>query len=288
MKNSLNYDLFKGGLKLFGDKSVFIKIADFVFKIEGLNEYLKENIIDNFSLFLCEEKESYFKVTVGEMVHLKGLEDRGFDNFSLYEDEEYEIYLSYYFAVCRKVNKTSLFLDISNEKNIHFAFENCFRFLVAKLFLKESGVLLHASAKAIDNETHIFLGNHFAGKTTAVELIEKGFTIADDVILICKKENGNFFAHPLPAGSKFKQSKDEIDFFKIKSFYSLKKGEQNRLRKMNKVSGFAVLTASCPFNLDMSKVFPICREIVHLFPFYELEFKKEQNFLFDAMRNLDE
>ncbi len=288
MKNSLNYHFFKCGLKPFGDKSIFIKIADFVFKIEGLNEYLKENIIDNFSLFLCEEKDSYCKIIVGETIHLKGLEDRGFDNFSLYEDEECEVYLSNYFAVCREETKTSLFLDISNEKNVPFAFENCFRFLISKLSLNANGVLLHASAKVIDGETRIFLGNHFAGKTTAVDLIEEGFTIGDDVILICKKENEDFLAHPLPAGSKFKQSRDEIDFFKIKMFYSLKKGEQNRLRKLNKPTAFAKLTASCPFNLDMDKVLPICREIVEHFPFYELEFKKEKNFLFEAMRNLDE
>jgi len=268
----------------FGKMSITISIADFSFQFNGLNSDLKEYLKENYKGFIFEKAENPTLVNLGKLE--KEIEIKNSD-FDLFHYEDCSGLAGLYFLALRTSRKEDYLLKVlaGNEKYFLFAVENFLRWVIANRALSNNGLLLHASSKVIDNEAHIFLGNHGAGKSTAVSLIEEGFTIADDVALIMLKES-SCFAYTMPAVTKFIQKEREIGRYEIKAFYKLIKSDENKLKKMAKPLAFAVIVSSIPFLVNTNRHHYIAKNLIERLPVYELYFKKEKDFFKEAINNL--
>lgn len=276
MKENLNLELFKEEPKPLGNEKVSIKISSYSLEFLGLDENACQTIKNFYKFFVF--KEGKIKVKSGIMPNSFRMKAKEVEDFALYEEDEWRMFFSPYFS-CSKHNENNYFFFLpTSTRHIELSFENAVRFFLSDS-IKNCGLIVHASAKVIDGKAHIFLANNLGGKSTAVELLEGYPTIADDILLI-ERINGEFLAHPWPIAHKFDQKKDEIKFYPINSFYKLVKSEENKIKALNSASSFAVMISSCPFKINMEEVIPICKEIASKFPFYELEFRKEKNFLF--------
>lgn len=283
MDRELIFELQKE-IHSFGKMSITISIADFSFQFNGLNSDLKEYLKENYKGFIFEKAENPTLVNLGKLE--KEIEIKNSD-FDLFHYEDCSGLAGLYFLALRTSRKEDYLLKVlaGNERYFLFAVENFLRWVIANRALSNNGLLLHASSKVIDNEAHIFLGNHGAGKSTAVSLIEEGFTIADDVALIMLKEN-SCFAYTMPAVTKFIQKEREIGRYEIKAFYKLIKSDENKLKKMAKPLAFAVIVSSIPFLVNTNRHHYIAKNLIERLPVYELYFKKEKDFLKEAINNL--
>lgn len=270
--------------KPWGDFKTTISIGNFYFTFCNLQKEQKDFLEMNYRGFVCKESENSVIVKTGKLEKELKFES---SNFSLLEHDEKSFFLANYFIASREADVKNCRLQIfgKNEKYILFAVENFLRWMVSKVAPSKRGLLFHASAKVIDGEAHIFLGNHGAGKSTAVSLIEEGFTIGDDVVLVMIEEKC-YFAYTMPAVTKFVQNEEEIGKYKIKAFYKLIKSNENKLKKMSKSLAFATVVASVPFLYNTSRHHYIVKNLTERIPAYELHFRKENNFFKEALRNL--
>lgn len=268
----------------FGKMSSIIKIADFSFKFNGLEKDLKEYLEKNYKGFVVEKADNPILVNLGILDKEIEIENSDFD---LFHYEDCSGLAGLYFLALRTSRKEDYLLKVlaGNEKYFLFAVENFLRWVIANRALSNNGLLLHASSQVIDNEAHIFLGNHGAGKSTAVSLIEEGFTIADDVALIMLEEN-SCYAYTMPAVTKFVQKEKEIGRYEIKAFYKLIKSDENKLKKMAKPLAFAVIVSSIPFLVNTNRHHYIAKNLIERLPVYELYFKKEKDFFKETINNL--
>lgn len=286
MDNSLLENILKNidELKPYGDFNTTVTISDFSFNFCGLNQGQKEYIEKSYIGFITEELKNSISVRIGI---LEKENNTGKKDFLLFDYEKNSFLVANYFVASREEDNKNCILKIikGNERNLLYAVENFLRWMMSKLVLIQNGVLLHASAKVMDGETHIFLGNHGGGKSTAVSLIEEGFTIADDVVLILNRNN-QYFAFAMPAISRFNQKIEEIGYYPIRSFYKLVKSEQNKLKNLSKAGAFAVLVSSVPFLTKTNRHHYIAMNIIEKINVFELHFKKEINFLEKAYQNI--
>lgn len=285
MNKELLLEYFKVN-ESFGEKSLTIAIGEFSFKFLGLDENLKEYIEKKYSGFVCaDQRNPSFKVNLGKIYKEIETENQILDFLKI---DDVSILAGTYFVALRKEGENITKLNVlgGNEENLLYAIENSLRWMVSNSALSKNGLLLHASSKVINGRSHIFLGNHGAGKTTAVSLIDEGFTIADDVLLIMPHNDGRYYAYSMPSISLFEQKKEEIGSFKIEAFYKLIKSDENKLKKMSTPNAFATLVASVPFMMNTNRHHYISRNIIEKFPFYNLYFRKENNFFNKAKVNL--
>lgn len=271
-------------LKPYGDFKTTITISDFSFNFCGLSQGQKEYIEKSYIGFITEELKNLIRAEIGI---LENENDTYNEDFLLYNYEKNSFLVARYFVASREENNKNCILKIikGSERNLLYAVENFLRWMISQLALIQNGVLLHASAKVIDGEAHIFLGNHGGGKSTAVSLIEEGFTIADDVVLILNRNN-QYFAFAMPAISRFNQKIEEIGYYPIRNFYKLVKSEQNKLKKLSKAGAFAILLSSIPFLTNTNRHHYIAMNIIEKINLLELHFKKETNFLKKAYQSL--
>ncbi|MGB9598782.1 MAG: hypothetical protein ACPLZH_02985 [Minisyncoccales bacterium] len=264
--------------------SITISIADFSFQFNGLDSDLKEYLKEKYKGFIFKKAENPTLVNFGKLE--KEIEIQNSD-FELFDCESHSGLAGSYFFAFRKKREEGTLLKVlaGNKKYFLFAVENFLRWMIANSALSKNGLLLHASSKVIDNEAHIFLGNHGAGKSTAVSLIDEGFTIADDVALVMLEEN-SCFAYNMPAVTKFVQKEREIGRYEIKAFYKLIKSDKNKLRKLAKPLAFAAIVSSIPFLLNTNRHHYIAKNLIERLPVYELYFKKEKDFFKEAINNL--
>ncbi|GEM_PF-1670937 len=269
----------------FGDKSLTIAIGEFSFTFSGFDKNLKDFLEKEYYGFIVSKgKNPLFEVNVAKLEKEIAITNEDFAFFKF--DDIYSLIGSYFIAL-RKNNakETKLLILDGNKKNVLFAVENFMRFMISNAALSKNGLLLHASSKVIKDRSHIFLGNHGAGKTTAVSLIDEGFTIADDVVLIMPDSDG-YKAHSMPSISKFEQKKEEIGSFKVEAFYKLIKSNDNKMKKMSKPCAFAILVASVPFVSGTNRHHYISKNIIEKIPFFNLYFRKEKNFFNEAKVNI--
>jgi hypothetical protein len=271
-------------LNPFGDLKTTISIGDFSFTFCNLKKEQKDFLEESYRGFILEEKESCIKVETGKLE--KEIE-REKSDFDLLHYDEKSFLTSHYFIASREDNEKKCKLQFveNNEKYLLFAVENFLRWMISELAIKRHGLLLHASSKVLDGNAHIFLGNHEAGKSTAVSLIDEGFTIADDVVLVMFKENCHY-AYTMPSVTKFVQNEKEIGKYKVKAFYKLVKSNENKLKKLTKPLAFAVVVSSVPFLVSTNRHHYIAKNLIERVPVYELHFKKEKGFFKEALKNL--
>jgi hypothetical protein len=267
-----------------GNLSVVIGIADFSFEFINLDERIKTTVSEIYRFFLINKTDGTVTVEVGRLIEKS---ESASDDFELVCGDGGSCLIAPYFAGARAEDLSSYFLHLikEDEKSVVFAFENFLRWMISEMAVQKGGLLLHASAKVVEGEALVFLGNHESGKSTAVSLIQPGFTIADDVLLVLP--HGECFnAYTMPAATKFDQKESEVSSYPVSGIYNLHKSEANGVQACNKVSAYTAVVASIPFLQgvgDNRKLF-IARNIIDRLNVYELYFTKEPKFFEEAWK----
>lgn len=103
--------------------------------------------------------------------------------------------------------------------------------ILLKLLAKNNGFVLHSSCANIIGKANMFLGSSEAGKSTAVNLLNKNYLTLSDDLSIIKEESGKFYFYQTPFMEKqwwtrktsFRYPIERIFFIRKSPFFKIVK-----------------------------------------------------------------
>ena len=158
--------------------------------------------------------------------------------------------------------------------------ENFLRVLYSFLIVRHNGFLLHAAGVVNGEKGYVFFGKSGSGKTTVAKL-STDYTLLSDDLLIVKKINGNFQVFATPFGGELRRERKNTKAV-IDSFFLLKKGQSNHLKKMNYSKGIVNLLQNIVYfakdQQAMRKLFNLSCDCLTKSSCYEMHFLPDKSF----------
>lgn len=186
----------------------------------------------------------------------------------IWEINRYDFYSSSTFDL----KETYLFA----EKN-KYAFDSWLRIFFTLIAVKNSGLLIHSAGFFDKNNTYIFPGVSGAGKSTLIKILEKEYSLSDEINLIYQKD-GNFSASSTPFWGELKKGGNKIYTGKVKGIYFLRHGKNCKLEKIVEPEALRKLLKTVLFfyteTETFNKILSLCEQIIQNVPFYTLVFAK--------------
>lgn len=134
-----------------------------------------------------------------------------------------------YNLILYKKNKNQVF--VPSYINI-IQLDYIIKLLLAKL-IKKIGFFIHSSSVAFNKQGYIFLGKPGSGKSTIIKLLKNlAEPINDDVTLIKKKNDNNFYIISTPFIEKEMWFQKKKSAYPIKALFLLKKSKYNRISRI--------------------------------------------------------
>lgn len=154
------------------------------------------------------------------------------------------------------------------------------RKLVEYIVSKKDGILLHASAVAVDDEAFLFLAKSGTGKSTHTRIYKKLFgdrvTIVNDDKPILRLVNGEFFVYGTPWSGKANLNSNVK--VKVKGLCKLERGKDNEIFVLdNKSAVNTLLNQTVRFTSGelTLKSLEIIEKLVNEVSFYLLKCNQE-------------
>jgi len=114
--------------------------------------------------------------------------------------------------------------------------------LISTIELRRGCIFIHGGLVEKDHKGVIFAGRSGVGKTTAVNRIPAPWTpLCDDSTLIVKDDRGDYWAHPMPTRSRFKEDGpggiwNAQHSVPLKGIFFLIQAEKEQLVPLNKIN----------------------------------------------------
>ena len=154
------------------------------------------------------------------------------------------------------------------------------RKLVEYVVKEKDGILLHASAVAVDNEAFLFLAKSGTGKSTHTRIYKKLFkdrvTIVNDDKPLVRMEGGEFYVYGTPWSGKANLNTNVK--VPIKAICKLDRGEKNEIMELDNKSAVNLLLNQTVRFSDSSltmKSLETIEKLVNKIKFYSLKCNTE-------------
>ena len=176
-------------------------------------------------------------------------------------------------------------INVIADLKVSDSFHNFLRWYLPKELMKLNQYVLHSSCiVGIDGKARFFLGHSGAGKSTIASLSEDRAILGDDMNIILK-EDGKFFAMPGAIGGLFFKDAKYDQKYEIAGFYWLEQSARNKKIELSLPKAIAKLTASVTnvfwetlSEKEITRIMEFNLDVIHNYPFYALEFKKDSSF----------
>lgn len=235
---------------------------------------------------MTKEKNSDFEIEIKEKEENFLKDETGY--LRLEEDFEngLKILISTYFKGYELAKDGISLLKVSpkcNEASYFSSIENHFRWMVGGEVMKKGGFLLHSSAIAKDDKCSLFFGNSGDGKSTVADFGKRrGGKILSDDLIIVYPEKDNYIAYGTAFYGALPQNEKELNPYRIKSVYRLKKSEKTQIKSLSKAEALGYLLSHCQFvfseKVRNEMLTPIVVKFIEKVPCYELYFRRDDSF----------
>jgi hypothetical protein len=251
----------------WGDRSRLLRIGSLTVELTGLDERLEGLLVRNYEGFLAgggdeptanlrsrpaglrilrTDRERFLYLPRAEGKSEEARLDARFG------DRGIELW-SYFFAASfdRDANFGSLLLCDGEELDLIQALENCLRFFVSTLALRQGGFLLHSSGVIKDGRAVLFFGPSGAGKSTTAANAPGCQRLGDDLVLVEPWRDASFRACGVPfRGSFAGDDRNSSECAPLALVCRLVQARENRLESTSKPVQTAELVSQLPFLLD--------------------------------------
>jgi hypothetical protein len=180
----------------------------------------------------------------------------------------------------------SLSLDFDNSKAVaKISRENDWQSVLRVIyffgFLKERGLLLHASSLVHREQAYIFPGESGAGKTTIVRLSPELPLLTDEISAVQMTENGRVVCHGTPFFGDLGQPGEKLSV-PVKGLYFPVKAQENRVIPLTlQETATRLISCICVYTTRVEllrNMFTLGLQLAERLPGYVLYFRQEPDF----------
>jgi hypothetical protein len=148
-------------------------------------------------------------------------------------------------------------------------------------FLKEGGLLLHASSLVHQGMAYVFPGASGAGKTTIVRLSPELPLLTDEISAIQLTDNSRVLGHGTPFFGDLGKAGEKLTV-PVKGLYFPVKAEENRVVPLTlQETTRHLLPCVCAYTTDekrLKEIFTLSQQLAERLPGYLLYFRPEPEF----------
>jgi hypothetical protein len=159
--------------------------------------------------------------------------------------------------------------------------QSILRILYFFAFLKEDGLLLHASALVHRDQVYVFPGESGAGKTTIVRLSPHLPMLTDEITALQMMDDGQVVGHGTPFHGDLGIPGDRLSV-PVKGFYYPVQAQENRVVPLTtQESANHLLSCVCAFTTwkeRLNRVFDMSFKLAERLPGHLLYFRREPDF----------
>jgi len=142
--------------------------------------------------------------------------------------------------ICKIPSRVIPKQNFYSQQNNIYSFDSFLRIFYSRYLCEyKKGFLIHAAGIGYNNFSYIFSGESESGKSTLMKIFMKDRTnklyyLSDEIILIKKHKDNNFYSYSTPfwGGLKKPQNVENLSFYVSKIFF-INKSSENYIEEIN-------------------------------------------------------